>query len=765
MRKHLLLAGAAMIACGAVTPVLAQEANTPVATAPDVAEIVVYGQGQTRQVQTINTKDMELAVPGASPIKVLAKLPSVNFQSSDPWGAYEWSTRITVRGFNQNQLGFTLDDVPLGDMSYGNYNGLHISRAISSENIGVAELSQGTGALGAASSSNLGGVIQFHSVNPSGKFGVLGIGSYGSDDTYRGFARVETGELPGGGRGYLSYGYSHADKWKGVGVQKQQQINAKFVQPVGDTATVTAWVNWSDRRENDYQDLSLWQLSRPGLGYTWDNITNNFALMSQVAAIYNANPGGDCPQVGGGTGADAYPAPIQCVDDAYAGASGLRKDTIGAGTLDWNIVPDLKLKLTAYGHHNDGQGLWYTPYVVTPGGAPMSIRTTEYSIDRWGGIGSLAYTLGMNTIEGGFWYEDNDFHQARRYYDLNATGTNRSSLSFQTNPFFTQWEWQFTTKTYQWHLQDTLQVTDAFKINVGFKALDVKIDATPVAGTAFAGSIDSKKNFLPQAGFVWRANETGEVFGDYSKNMRAFVGAATSGPFSTSPAGFAAISNTLKPETTDTFEGGYRLNTGQFQGVLAGYYVKFKNRQLSISQCAGIVGCFSGVANVGGVTSKGVEAAGTFHVTPEFSLVASYALDSSKYDDDVVDGAGVVTPTAGKTTVDAPKSIGNLSANYDNGSVFGEIGVSYMSKRYYTYLDDASVPGRALVDASIGYRFHGSDLLEGLEIQGSVTNLFDKKYISTIGSNGFVNSDPNGYFQTLQAGSPREEFITIRKQF
>ena len=27
----------------------------------------------------------------------------------DPYGAYEWSTRITVRGFNQNRMGFTLD--------------------------------------------------------------------------------------------------------------------------------------------------------------------------------------------------------------------------------------------------------------------------------------------------------------------------------------------------------------------------------------------------------------------------------------------------------------------------------------------------------------------------------------------------------------------------------------------------------------------------------------------------------------------------------
>ena len=85
----------------------------------------------------------------------------MNFQAADPYGSYEWAVRISVRGFNQNQLGFTLDDIPLGDMSYGNWNGLHISRAITDENIGRIVLSQGTGSLETASNSNLGGT---HSV-------------------------------------------------------------------------------------------------------------------------------------------------------------------------------------------------------------------------------------------------------------------------------------------------------------------------------------------------------------------------------------------------------------------------------------------------------------------------------------------------------------------------------------------------------------------------------------------------------------------------
>ena len=105
------------------------------------------------------------AAPGTSPIKLVAKLPGVNFQSADAFGAYEWSTRISIRGFNQNQLGFTLDGIPLGDMTYGNHNGLHISRAVSSENVESVVVSQGAGSLTTQSTNALGGTIETEEVD------------------------------------------------------------------------------------------------------------------------------------------------------------------------------------------------------------------------------------------------------------------------------------------------------------------------------------------------------------------------------------------------------------------------------------------------------------------------------------------------------------------------------------------------------------------------------------------------------------------------
>ena len=96
-------------------------------------KFLVLGRGETRQVQTITAQQIQQLPAGTSPLKAIENMPGVNFQSADPYGWYEWSTLITVRGFNQNRMGFTLDGVPLGDMTYGNHNGLHISRAIPTE--------------------------------------------------------------------------------------------------------------------------------------------------------------------------------------------------------------------------------------------------------------------------------------------------------------------------------------------------------------------------------------------------------------------------------------------------------------------------------------------------------------------------------------------------------------------------------------------------------------------------------------------------------
>jgi iron complex outermembrane receptor protein len=751
-------------AVGAVLAGAAAHGQTP-STLPEgtLVEVTVFGRGETRQVTTLTAEDLAVAAPGTSPLRVIDKLPGVSFQSADPFGAYEWSTRITIRGFNQNQLGFTLDGVPLGDMSYGNHNGLHVSRAIASENVARVVLSQGAGALGTASTSNLGGTLEFFSADPALEFGAAAALTGGSDSMLRAHVRIDSGELgPFGTRGYLSYTDQSADKWKGVGEQNQQQVNFKLVQPVAG-AMLTAFWNWSDRAENDYQDLSPEMIGR--LGYDWDNVSGDWPLAVQLADI-GANRGdtGAVPRnPGAGT---VFPAPIASVDDAYFDAAGLRKDDLGAITLEAPLARGLELKVTGYLHDNEGQGIWFTPYVATPGaaGAPISVRTTEYAIDRKGAILGLEWQLGAHTLGAGWWYETNDFEQARRFYGLSRAAPERSSLDFMRDPFFTQWLGEFETETNQFYLQDRWAVSDALTLSFGFKSTDVTNEARQVVGGFPNGRIDAKDSFLPQVGVNWRFTDAMEVFASYTENMRAFVSANTAGPFGTTAAGFAAISDSLQPERSETWELGWRYSAGPVQAVVTAYQVDFTDRLLGLRVGAGIQGNPAVLQNVPGVETLGLETGISWEFATHWRLYGSYTYNQSEYQGDVV-AAGVVTPLEGRQVVDTPENLAKLDFGYDDGRLFARLGASYVDERYYTFTNDASVDSYTLLDASGGWRFGDLGVVKQLALQVNVTNLADEEYVSTIGSNGFTNTDPNGTGQTLLAGAPRQYFLTLSGRF
>lgn len=182
-------------------------------TTPAQDEVVIVTGHGVRQNQTMKASQMAMRPPGTSPIKLVERLPGVNYTGADAFGAYEWAVRINVRGFAQQQMGFTLDGVPLGDMSYGNFNGLHISRAVISENMGEVKMSQGAGLLGTNSTSNLGGTLQFATRKPQTEQSTTLAITGGSDAFSRIYGRFETGSIDALGdfRGYLAFSKNQMD--------------------------------------------------------------------------------------------------------------------------------------------------------------------------------------------------------------------------------------------------------------------------------------------------------------------------------------------------------------------------------------------------------------------------------------------------------------------------------------------------------------------------------------------------------------------------
>ncbi len=726
----------------------------------ETGEIVVYGTGKVRQEQTVSDKAIAILAPGSSPLKAVARLPGVALQSSDPFGSYELGTRLSVRGFNQSQMGYTLDGVPLGDMFYNNHNGLHVSRAIAAENIARVDVSQGAGSLGIASTSNLGGNLEFVSRAPSETLGGEVAATYGMYDTVHVYARIDSGELPTGTLLSLSGVYHDADKWKGFGKQTDRKINGKIVQKIGD-ATLTGWLNYSLHKERNYADLSPATLAR--IGYDLDFLAPDFAtavLLSQVSANQTAAAARrTLPFPTAGT---VFPAPYTNVNDTYYDSGGIRRDYLGGLTLAAPIADWLDVKATYYHHYDKGSGGIYTPAVFSPDGFPLSVRTTEYGINRDGGIAGATARLGDHTFQIGYWHEDNKASTDRNYYAVSQT--NRPDVTdFLKNPFRSDFLTDLTTVTNQYYVSDSWRVTDALTIAGGFKGARVENGITTTFGTPFInGKIAAKDWFQPQIGATFKAGRQ-EFFANYAENMRAYI-SSFRGPFGTTQVGFEAIRGTLKPETSRTIEGGWRFDLGPVRGVVAVYDVKFRNRLLAAFSGANILGNPSILQNVGSVTSRGVEVGATYRIAPALSLIGSYSYNDSTYDDNTVNGTAAPVATKGVRTVDTPAHLAKGEVNYDDGLFFGNFAGAYTSRRNVTYTGDVTVKGYVLFDAAIGYRFPEGGPLAGFELQVNAVNLFDRNYIAALGSGQFFNN-ATSLNNTLQAGSPRQVFGTIRKRF
>jgi len=756
--KKSLLAIAVMTALG--NAFAAEAPSTPDASGPAESAtfdtISVIGQGETRQVQRIVPADVETLPPGTSPLKVLDILPGVHFESADPFGNYEWSTRISLRGFNQNRIGFTLDGIPLGDMSYGNNNGVHISRALISENLGQIELAQGIGALGMASTSDLGGGIQFHSSDPTPEYGVHVAQTVGSDSTRRTFARVDTGDHNGFAM-YLSGAYYDTDKWKGFGDQQQTQFNGKAVYLFGDNR-MTALVTSSQRDEVDYADLSL--TDQRNAGWDWDNFAPDWQAALNAASCLHGSPNCALPPVNGpNTPNDAN----DNIDAAYYLGRGVRDDHVVSLAGDFVVGDGWNLHAQAYHHDNRGQGHWFSPYQASSPTVPIAIRTTEYGIDRAGFIGSLAYDVGVNHLEGGLWYEDSGHNLQRNFYYI---GGPVDDSGFLHNPDQRVFYQHFDTTTRQFYLQDTLKLLDGrLTVDAGFKSPDTKTDAASLIGSRAFGTLEADKTFLPQIGASYKLSEHEELFGSYAQNLAAFQ-PGVNGPFSASEENFVKLDNGagLKPEESKTLEGGFRTSHAEYEASAALYTVKFDNRLLAISQCAGIVGCPTGFANVGSASSRGAEFTFIWKPSENWRWFNSLSLNRSKYDSNYLDGTNLVL-TDGKTQVDSPKTMFASELVWHDGPIEARLQAKYEGKRFYTYLNDASVPSFWLLNASASYDFGRVAMLRDVSAHLNITNVADKRYFSTIGSNGFITSDPTGQFYTLLAGAPRQAFLTIDAKF
>jgi iron complex outermembrane recepter protein len=137
----------------------------------------------------------------------------------------------------------------------------------------------------------------------------------------------------------------------------------------------------------------------------------------------------------------------------------------------------------------------------------------------------------------------------------------------------------------------------------------------------------------------------------------------------------------------------------------------------------------------------------------------SLSYDSSKYQDDYLNN-GVVA-TSGKHVVGIPTWMLTSDVSYTSGAWSANLDAKYTGRRYITYINDSAVPSYWLLNAGVNYDLGAVSVLKDVSLGLNVTNLTNKHYFATTGTNGYVASDPTGQNQTLMAGAPRQWFFNI----
>jgi iron complex outermembrane receptor protein len=751
-------------------------ADAPSATEADASEvqdIVVIGSGQTRSVSTLLPANLDVLPPGTSAQKALNFLPGVSAQSIDALGLNEQSMTLQVRGFSTTHLGYTLDGMPLGDGAYNNYNGLTISRALISDNLARADLATGIAGLGIPSTSNLGGAVTYTSSDPRKDAGVTASQTFGSDNARRTFARIDTGEYYGFSA-YLSGQYVRQDLFVNQGAwtkSTERQLNGKLVYRF-DGGSITGYADVSRTNQADDPYLSKDMESR--LGWDWGGYAPDWQSYLGVAACTAAVPSVKCV---------AAPAPQKNADVTFTNGQILRNDDLYYLAGEYNLTGSLKVRAQAYHHSDHGDGNNWIAGVSNQGTAstaddiPVQIRDTRYTIDRNGGLGSLSWDVGFNHLQAGFWFEHNT-SSAARYIWTNVTAPFDIGKFLPGTPDLAQWVQQTTWRTRQFYVQDTASFfQDALSIDFGFKNTYAKSDAeaergiaktAPPASSQFAtGTLVAKDGFLPEVGVRWKFAPRHEVYASYAENMAMFQGGFKLGPQSVSQAVWDVQGSTLKPETSKSFEGGYRYTSGPLQVSLAAYHVKFDNRLLQYNPCPTNQqqnpGCGNSFHNAGSVTSKGIELGVLWRPAPWLSWYNTASYNKSTYDQDLnwCTTTCVIYATAGKQQVDTPRYLASSVLSVKRGGFFASLSGKYTGRRYYTYTNDQSFGGYTTFDLGAGYDFGRVGPMKGVKLSVNVTNLTDKRYAANFDNSVFAPTDPTGTILVFHSSAPRQVFGTI----
>ncbi len=741
-----------------------------------VGELVVTGRrvseasvaiGTDQPTATVSiTREALLSAPaGVTGLKMLESLPGFNVQANDALGMYEFGNSVSVRAFSFTQIGFLLDDIPMGRSDA--FGGSPIYRYVDNENLGQVKASSGAGDVSMPSYASLGTVVDYFTIAPTEDFGAALSQTFGSDSLSRSFFKLNSGEYAGFS-GYLSRSKIEGNLWRGPGTIDREHIEGKVQYRLPNQGTITFQGVFNDYFDYDSPSITKAQYTgtagdlfgRSGRDFAYLGYVPDLAPLASAPTIKYSNA--------------AY-------NQYYKQAVNARTDYLYGLTLKTPVVEGVDVSATAYYEDKQGYGVSPEAYgtslssynaerliiagLTAPKGLQYGLSTING--ERKGLTAKVTWAIGVNDISAGVWREKDDYHRTQARY--NHVGGDPAGQPLLNEPVHLQRNYESTRETTQFFLKDVVTLLDGkLKLDIGFKALDIDYE---ISGYRNVGDYLARRqptinanwsdSFLPQVGAVYNITGRDQIFASYSENLALPRGADDV---------FSAASPTVPApdaEEAKNWELGVRANRQTFNASLVAYKTVFDNRLQSFASIVpGSTTTETFFQNVGTVEAYGVEFSGQWK--PElfggkiyFNSNLSY--NHSEFKDNysiVTAGVATVVPIAGKSVPDFPEWIfqGGVTFEPTDWAVVN-ISARHISERFTNFINSEKSDGytvwNAYVDLGDGL---GEGPLKYLKLRVNVDNLLDEDYLGTI-------STTTTTLASFRPAPPRTVQVTLSAEF
>ncbi|WP_341023058.1 TonB-dependent receptor [Brevundimonas diminuta] len=801
IRKQLFWATTALVSSLFIAESAAAQSTASQAAderATQVGDVVVTGARGPRSIEGVTAENnpksrasiteayIGTQAAGQTILNSINLLPGVNFTNNDAYGSAGGD--LTIRGFDANRISLTQDGIPMNDT--GNY-AIYSNQQLDPELIQRASVNLGSTDVDSPTASATGGTVNYITRRPENEFGVIFQPSIGDFGYRRVFGLVDTGEFgPWGTTAWFSASKTVYDHFVGAGGVDKMQLNGRIYQTLGDNGDFVALTAHYNENRNEFMPRVRLADFNKGGAYDKDDYNT---VRSQATSINPSNTG----NIRGQSRFTLSDTLKLTIDPSF-------QYTLahGGGTQNMSETdPQLIGNSTAAGVDLNGDGVIDGDTMVTLF-RPNITNTHRYGVTSsliWDAAEDhqfrLAYTFdwGRHRQTGQFGYIDANGFPEDPFAGRNGRAVElpdgtilqrRNRLSYaMLNQIAAEYRGSFFNNTVDVTLGARAPFFDRELNNFcyqrdTFNAYCTTQTGTPVAGTDLVTFPTSSMNplprpsaedpnpkpyaygkprsfekkydaFLPNAGVTWRFAPSQQLYMSYAEGFSA--------PRTDDL--YDVVSVNPEPETTNSYDIGYRYQSGTLIASVAAWKTDFSNRIVrTFDEAAGI----ALTRNVGDVTLQGFDGQIGWSPIEKLSLTGSVTYTDSEVKNDLPDGFDKdgkpkFIKTAGNRLVETPEWQFGARVAYSVGPFDLGLQGKYVGERMSNDINTEVAPDYTTFDLDVRYNL-ASLGAGGSYLQLNVINLLDEEYLADI-------STETTRAAQYQLGAPRTAMITLRASF